>query len=181
MTTLYLTWCWPAGKLVIRRRRRAPDVNKWKWIVELSDDQLDDLRAFVRKGKASARRITRARILLLAAEDRPDDDVAAALHTSRTTVERIRRRFVEHGRDAALSERPRPGAVPKLDERGQATLIALACSNPPEGRISWTMQLLANELVVRRVVPSISDEAVRRTLKKTASSHGSRSTGASRK
>jgi transposase len=156
-------------------------LNKWKWIVDLSDGQRDELQKLLRKGKASARRITRARILLLAAEDRPDDEVAAVLHTSRSTVERIRRRFVEHGLEAALSERPRPGAVPKLDERGQATLIALACSDPPTGRTSWTMQLLANELMVRRVVRSISDEAVRRTLKKTDSNPGFRSTGASRK
>ena len=156
-------------------------MHKWKWIVELSEEQRGDLQSLVRKGKSSARRITRARILLLAAENRSDDEVAAALHTSRSTVERIRRRFVEQGLEAALSERPRPGAVPKLDERGQATLIALACSDPPQGRASWTMQLLADALVVRRVVPSISDEAVRRTLKKTDSSHGFRSTGASRK
>ncbi|HEX8968758.1 MAG TPA: IS630 family transposase [Chloroflexota bacterium] len=142
-------------------------MQKWKWIVNLTDEQDRELQSLVRKGRASARRITRARVLLLAAEDRPDDEVAAVLHTSRSTVERIRRRFVEHGLEAALSERPRPGAAPKLDERGQATLIALACSNPPDGRASWTMQLLADELVVRRVVPSISDEAVRRTLKKT--------------
>lgn len=176
-----LTRWWAAGRLVLRRRRRAPVVNKWKWIVELTDDQRRELQSLVRKGQASARRITRARILLLANDDRTDDEVAAALQTSRSTVERIRRRFVERGLDVALSERPRPGAAPKLDERGQATLIALACSNPPDGRAAWTMQLLANELVVRRVVPSISDEAVRRTLKKTDSNRGFRSTGASRK
>ena len=156
-------------------------MHKWKWIVELTDEQRRELRSLVRRGRSSARRITRARVLLLAAEDRSDEEVAAVLDTSRSTVERIRRRFVEHGLEAALTERPRPGAAPKLDERGQATLIALACSNPPEGRASWTMQLLANELVVRRVVPAISDEAVRRTLKKTGSSRGSRSTGASRR
>jgi transposase len=156
-------------------------VQKWKWIVDLNEEQRRELSALVHKGKASARRITRARVLLLAAEDRTDDEVASVLHTSRSTVERIRRRFVEHGLEAALSERSRPGAAPKLDDRGQATLIALACSNPPEGRTSWTMQLLADELVVRRVVPAISDEAVRRTLKKTGSSRGSRSTGASRR
>jgi transposase len=139
------------------------------------------LQALLRKGKAPARLLTRARILLLAGEDRPDDEVATVLHSSRSTVERVRRRFVEQGLEAALNERPRPGAVPKLDERGQATLIALACSNPPEGRTCWTMQLLANELVVRRVVGSISDEAVRRTLKKTGSSLGFRSTGVSRR
>ena len=156
-------------------------MNKWKWIVDLSDDERGEVEALLRKGKASARLLTRARILLLAAEDRADEEVAAVLHTSRSTVERIRRRFVEQGLAAALHERPRPGAVPKLDERGQATLIALACSNPPEGRTCWTMQLLANELVVRRVVGAISDEAVRRTLKKTGSSHGFRSTGAFRR
>lgn len=156
-------------------------MQKWKWIVDLSDEQRCGLRSLVHKGRASARRITRARVLLLAAEDRTDDEVAAALDTSRSTVERIRRRFVEHGLEAALSERPRPGAAPKLDERGQATLVALACSNPPDGRTSWTMQLLADELIVRRVVPSISDEAVRRALKKTDSSRGSKSTGAFRK
>ena len=156
-------------------------MHKWKWVVELSQEQRRDLQSLVRKGKSSARRITRARILLLAAENRPDEEVAAALHTSRSTVERVRRRFVEQGLEVALSERPRPGAVRKLDERGQATLIALACSDPPQGRASWTMQLLADELVVRRVVPSISDEAVRRTLKKTDSSRGFKSTGASQK
>jgi hypothetical protein len=82
------------------------------------------------------------------------------------------------GLEVALWDKPRRGGIPKLDERGHATLIALACANPPEGRTCWTMQLLANELVVRQVVPSISDETVRRTLKKTASSRGSRSTGA---
>lgn len=156
-------------------------MKKWKWIVDLSDEERGELQTLLRKGKASARRLTRARILLLAAEDRPDDEVAAVLHSSRSTVERTRRRFVEEGLEAALNERPRPGAAPKLDERGQATLIALACSDPPEGRTCWTMQLLANELVVRRVVGSISDEAVRRTLKKTASSPGCRSTGASQR
>lgn len=156
-------------------------MNKWKWIVDLSDDERGAVQALLRKGRASARRLTRARILLLAAEDRPDEEVAAVLHSSRSTVERTRRRFVELGLEAALSERPRPGAVPKLDERGHATLIALACSDPPAGRTCWTMQLLANELVVRRVVGSISDEAVRRTLKKTDSSRGFRSTGASQR
>jgi putative transposase len=176
-----LTRCEPAGRLALRRRRRAPAVHKWKWIVDLSDSERRELRALLRKGKASARRLTRARILLLAAEDRPDEEVAAVLHSSRSTVERVRRRFVEHGLEAAVSEQPRPGAAPKLDERGQATLIALACSKPPEGRTTWTMQLLADELVVRRVVSSISDEAVRRALKKTASSRGFRSIGASQR
>ena len=89
-------------------------MQKWKWSVDLSDEQRRELRGLVHKGKAPARRITRARVLLLAAEDRTDDEVAAALHTSRSTVERIRRRFVEYGLEAALTERPRPGAAPKF-------------------------------------------------------------------
>ena len=156
-------------------------MNKRKWVVDLSDDERAEVTALLRKGKGAARRLTRARILLLAAEGRSDQVVAEVLHSSRSTVERTRRRFVEGGLDAALDERPRPGAVPKLDERGQATLIALACSTPPAGRTCWTMQLLANELVVRRVVGAISDEAVRRTLKKTDSSRGFRTIGASRR
>ena len=91
---------------------------------------------------------------------------------SRSLVERTRKRFVSNGLEVALWDKPRPGKRAMLDERGRGTLIALACSNPPEGRTCWTMQLLANELVVRRVVGSISDEAVRRTLKKTCSSPG---------
>jgi hypothetical protein len=70
------------------------------------------------------------------------------------------------GLEIALWDKPRHGGIPKLDDRGRATLIALACANPPVGRTCWTMQLLANELVVRQVVPSISDETVRRELKK---------------
>jgi hypothetical protein len=118
----------------------------------------------LRRGKPSARRNTRARILLLAAEDRADDEVAGPQQWSASAG------ASEYALDAALIERPRPGAVPRLDERGQATLISLACGNPPEGRTSRTVQLLANELVVPRIVPSISDEAVRRTLKKRTQS-----------
>jgi len=118
----------------------------------------------------------------LAAEGRlTDDEIAAATGRSRSLVERTRKRFVLSGLEVALWDKPRRGGLPKLDERGRATLIALACANPPEGRTCWTMQLLANELVIRQVVPSISDETVRRTLKKTASSRGSKSTGASRR
>src|ERR1700694_4268653 len=104
MTTLKLTAWQPAGRLAIRRRRRAPELNKWKWIVDLTDEERGELQALLRRGKAAARRLTRARILLLAAEDRTDEEVAAVLHSSRSTVERIRRRFVEQGLEAALNE-----------------------------------------------------------------------------
>ena len=153
-------------------------MNTRKWVVDLTEEERAWVAGLLRKGTTAARRLTRARILLLADEGRPDEEVAEVLHSSRSTVERTRRRFVEGGLEAALDERPRPGAIPRLDEHGQATLIALACSNPPQGRTCWTMQLLADALVGRRVVGAISDETVRLTLKKTGSSRGSRSIGA---
>ena len=85
---------------------------------------------------------------------------------------RTRRRFVEEGLEAALGDRPRPGAAPKLGPKQQAFVVALACTKPPEGRQRWTMQLLADRLVELEVVPDISDEAIRRLLKKGRSSPG---------
>jgi hypothetical protein len=110
--------------------------------------------------------VLRAHILLRASEDAFDDDTAAALHTSVNTVQRVRRRYVEEGLDHALYDRPRPGGTPKLDAKGEAQLIALACSKPPQGHTVWTMQLLADKLVELHVIDSISDESVRRTLGK---------------
>jgi len=150
-------------------------------LVELTDAERSELEALTRRGSAPARKIAHARVLLLAADGLTDQEIAAATGRSRSLVERTRRRFVQNGLDVALWDKPRPGGRPKLTDHGQATLIALACANPPEGRTCWTMQLLADELVARQVVPSISDESVRRALKKTGSSRGSRSIGASRR
>ena len=97
------------------------------------------------------------------------------------TVRNWRKHFVEESFPAVLQERPRPGAQPKLSEKAEATLVAWACSDPPQGREHWTMQLLADKLVELGVVDSLSDETVRRALKKTRSSRGRRNTGASRK
>jgi CheY-like chemotaxis protein len=94
--------------------------------------------------------------------------IAAALHIGRATVVRICRRFIEEGLEAALRDRSRPGAQRKLDGKQEAFLMALLCSPPPAGRQCWTMPLLANQLVERRVVEAISDETVRRTLKNTS-------------
>src|ERR671934_347913 len=152
-----------------------------RWVVDLTEDERAQLEALTRRGTAPVRKVAHARVLLLAAEGDTDDQIAVKTGRSRSLVERTRKRFVLSGLHAALWDKPRPGGVPKLDERGRATLIALACANPPEGRTCWTMQLLANELVVRQVVPSISDETVRRELKKTVSSRGFRSTGAFRR
>jgi len=145
--------------------------------VELTDDERDQLRALTRRGTAPARRLRRARVLLLAADGWPDARVAAAVGCCVATVENTRRRFAV-ARLGALDERPRPGAAPKLDGTATALLVATACSAPPAGRARWTMQLLADRLVELGQVDAVSDETVRRTLKKTSSSRGARSTGA---
>ncbi len=152
-----------------------------KYVVELTPEERTDLEALARKGKVSARRMKRALVLLAAEDGATDEEIAAKVRVHRTTVEHIRQRFVEEGLDAALSERPRPGKARLLDGRQEAHLIALACSDPPVGRVSWTMQLLANRLVELGIVERISDETVRRTLKRGRSSPGSASSGASRR
>ena len=134
--------------------------------VELSTEQRTQLLLLTRQGRAPARTVRRAHILLSASEDAFDEATAAALHTSVNTVQRVRRRFAEGGLEQALYDRPRPGGTPKLDAKGEAQLIALACSAPPEGRAVWTLQLLADKLVELHVIESISDESVRRTLGK---------------
>lgn len=138
-----------------------------KYVVRLTEEQRSYLHNLIGKGEAKARMLTRARILLLSAEGKTDRFIADVLKVSPQTVWNIRKRFAEEGLEAALRERARPGAQPKLDAKQRAVLIALACSDPPEGRQCWTMQLLADRLVELEVVDSISDETVRRVLKKT--------------
>ena len=137
-----------------------------KYIVDLTDAERTELRDLIKKGTAKARELSRAHILLHADEDATDAAIAQALHVSIRTVERTRQKFVEGNLAFALSERPRPGAQRKLDAKGEAHLVALACSTPPEGQAVWTMWLLADELVALGLVEAISDETVRRTLKK---------------
>ncbi len=143
-----------------------------RYRVTLTDEVRARLRDLTRKGTASARMVRRARTLLLAAEERTDEAIASALQIGVATVERTRRRCVEEGVEAALRERPRPGARPKLGPKQQASVVALACTKPPEGRDRWTMQLLANRVVELQVVPAITDEAIRLLLKRTSSSRG---------
>jgi transposase len=148
-----------------------------RYLVTLTEDERAYLLALTKKGKVSARKLSRAHILLQADAGGIDAVIAAALHVGIATVQRVRKRFVKEGLEAALQERPRPGGQHKLDGRQEAFLIALVCSAPPEGRARWTMQLLAGKLVELRVVDSISDETVRRMLKKTSSSRGRRRRG----
>jgi putative transposase len=148
-----------------------------RYTVTLTETERVHLLTLIKKGKISARKLSRAHTLLQADAGTTDEAVAAALHLGIATVERIRKRFVEEGLEAALTERARPGGRRKLDGRQEAFLIALACSTPPEGRQCWTMQILADTLVELQVIDAISDETVRRTLKKMSSSHGSSRAG----
>jgi transposase len=150
-----------------------------RYKVTLTDEERQQLQALIAAGKAAARKLTHARILLKA-DASPggpawtDQRIVEALGVGVATVERVRQRFVEEGLEAAPGHKKpdRPSRPRKLDGRAEARLIALACSAPPEGRTEWTMQLLADQLVQLEVVDSVSDETVRRVLKKTRSSRG---------
>jgi transposase len=150
-----------------------------KYLVTLTPDERDHLDGLISSGKRSARTLTRARVLLKA--DQADggsawDDarIADAFGCGRRTVERVRQRFVETGLDAALTHKPqdRPSRTPVLDGAAEARLIAVACSEPPDGRAAWTLRLLADKLVEMAVVGAVSRYTVRRALKKTRSSRG---------
>jgi transposase len=142
------------------------------YIVKLSEEERKQLLELTRKGKVSARKLNRAHTLLAANDGATDATIVETLHISHSTVGRIRKRFVEGGLEEALNERARPGARPKMDGKQEAFLMALACSKAPEGRERWTMQLLADKMVQLEVVDEISDETVRRALKKGRSSPG---------
>jgi transposase len=159
-----------------------------KYKVTLTAEERQQLHALVTNDKAAAKKLTHARILLKAdaADGGPawnDDRIADALDVSTVTVLRVRQRFVEQGLEAALvrKKQDRPSRQRKLDGAAEARLVVLACSKPPDGRACWTMRLLADALVELEVVDSVSDETVRRVLKKTNSSRGSASSGASRR
>ena len=146
--------------------------------VRLSEEEQQGLRSLVSKGRAAAYKQTHARILLLCDENQADgamkdEEIARALKLGTATVERVRRRGVEEGLEAALGRRQQLNRRQrKLDGAGEAHLIALTCSQPPEGRAGWTLRLLADQLVECEIVDSISTETVRQTLKKTNSSPG---------
>ena len=145
-----------------------------KYIVTLTTEEREHLEGLLSSGKRSALTITRARILLKAdqADGGPawdDARIAEALDCGQRTIERVRQRFVEHGLGRALGRKPqdRPSRLRKFDGAAEARLIALACSQPPVGHARWTMKLLADKLVELEVFAAVSDETVRRVLKKT--------------
>jgi transposase len=140
--------------------------------VRLKEDEREELSQYLRRGKSSARSLTRARILLLADEGRPDEDIAEALKVSKSTANRIRKRYCEVGLEFALHEKSRSGAPSKIDGRLEAQLTLLACSEPPDGRSKWTLRLLADKLIELEAVDSISHMSVQRLLKKMKSNRG---------
>ena len=145
-----------------------------KYVVRLTDDERSSLHRMVSVGKAAARKILHARVLLqvdqgLAGPAWPDTKVSEALTVHPNTIAGIRQRFVEQGLEAALNRKKqeRPSRQPKLDGKAEAHLIAMRCGEPPQGRSRWTLRLLADRLVALQVVDTVSHETVRRTLKKT--------------
>jgi transposase len=137
-----------------------------KYMVKLERDERTQLLDLTSKGAIGARKMKRAQILLKADEGWKDEHIIQALNTSRSTVERTRKRFVEGGLDKALNEDPRPGQRMKLDGTAEAHLVALTCSDAPGGRDHWPLRLLADKLVELGVVESISYETVRQAMKK---------------
>jgi transposase len=135
-----------------------------KYQVKLSNKERQQLLALTRKGIHPTRRITRARILLLADEERPYESIANYLHCSYPTVANICQRYCTKGLEPAISEKPRSGAPRKLDGRFEAKVTAVACSLPPEGRARWTLRLLADRLVELGFIDSISHTHVGRIL-----------------
>ena len=155
-------------------------------MVRLSAEERAELEAVVKTGKAAAYKRLHAQVLLLAdvGEAGPgwmDEPIGQACGVSTRTVERVRQRLVEQGFEAALNRAPKSAhRARKLDGEGEAHLVALMCSDPPEGRNRWTLQLLADRLVELKQVESISHECVRQTLKKTNLNLGKLKSGVSR-
>ena len=145
-----------------------------KYRVTLTAEERDELESMISRGKADARKLAHARILLQVDEAegapaRTDEEVASSLDTSTRTVERVRRRFVEEGIESALLPKPTKRIYARaLDGAQEAHLIALACSKPPDGKRRWTLRLLAERVVELGYAEAASHETVRRVLQKTS-------------
>jgi transposase len=144
--------------------------------ITLTEEERTELLQLIKSGKHSARVLGRARVLLLLDRSQGQkmklNEVADAMLTSIGTVSNVKRRYLKGGLEQGLHDRPRPGAKPKIDGEVEAHLIALVCSDPPEGQVRWTLRLLADKLVELELVESISHVAVGNALKKTNLSLG---------
>lgn len=149
-----------------------------RYVVTLTDEERTELRSLISQGKSSARKLTRARILLLADQvegraSKSDSEIAEAVLCGRATVERVRKQFVEQGIENTLTPKPSVRTYEnKIDGRAEAHLIAMTCGAPPEGHSRWTLRLLADQMVALGHIDSVSHETVRMTLKKTTLSRG---------
>ncbi len=153
-----------------------------KYIVNLTEEERGQLHKLVTSGRSAARTLTRARILLKTDGGDDDQTIARALDVGVATIERVRQRCVEEGVEAAItSRRPKRDYQRKLDGSQEAHLIALACTEPPEGRARWSLRLLADRMVQLEYVDSVSHETVRGTLEKTNSNRGGARSGSSRR
>jgi transposase len=150
-----------------------------RYVVCLTEEQRAELERRD-AGALTRRQRNRVQVLLRAGAGETDADIADDLGIHANTVARIRRRFAADGL-GAVAERPRPGVPAKLDGKAEALVIALACSPAPDGHAAWSAQLLANRLVELHVVEAVSDDTVRRVLKKATSSRGRRRVGVSRR
>jgi transposase len=162
----------------------AREVPVKKYVVRLSTEEREQLRAMIRKGKSSAQRLMKARILLKAdvsegGEGWSDSQIVKTLETSATTVYRTRQQLVEEGFEAVLNRKKpsRPSVSPIFDGEKEARLIALACSEPPKGRARWSLRLLENKVVELDIVERASDSTIGRVLKKLNSSRISKHNG----
>lgn len=140
-------------------------VNK-KYVVKLTTEDREFLQHFISGGKRSAREFQRAWILLLADKGKIDVEISELLNVSLRTVERIRTKYVTDGLESAIQDKPRPGQPRKLSSSQEAHIIAIACSDAPEGRERWTLELLREEAIKRSIVDNISTEPIRILLKK---------------
>ena len=149
-----------------------------KYRIRLTTDEQEELKGLVSRGRTAAYKQTHARILLMSDESRLDGGmtdaaISGAFGVGMSTVERVRRRCVEEGIESALNRKKQLRRRQRiLDGEGEARLIAMACGAPPDGRVRWTLKLLADQLVECEIVESISPETVRIVLKKTNSSRG---------
>ena len=148
--------------------------------VSLTSDERTTLETFVHRGKANARTLTRARILLKSADGWSTSALAAAFDVCEATVTNVRRRFAQGGLEAVLHDKVQQHRRSALSGLQTAHLIAVACSPAPDGHDHWTVRLLAQKAVELGFVTSISPNTIHELLKKTNSSPGSMNTGASR-
>jgi transposase len=156
-----------------------------KYIIQLTAEARERLESITRNGSAPAKKILHARVLLMSDQHHSagryrDHEIAAALGVHINTVARIRKLFVQQGEEPAVTRKVRltPPVPPKLDGHAEAALVAICCSPPPDGQVRWTLNLLQQEAVGRKIVASICRETIRKTLKKTRCSPGASSVSA---